>query len=123
MSFPKSIKIQSAPPLPFLDRGSKLTDEVTVDDISTRVLSVPDKPEQATLKDLLTIGMKYFRAKDKSDHPLRADPTMKPDDIPSTAEVFESVFYCYFLLLTQARKQGTHPMIMKLNNFHPSSQS
>ncbi|KAG6063954.1 hypothetical protein E4U32_000705 [Claviceps aff. humidiphila group G2b] len=94
---------------PFLDRGSKLTDEVTVDDISTRVLSVPDKPEKATLKDLLAIGMKYFdavvwlSAKDKSGHPLRADPTMKTDDIPSTTEVSESVFYCYFVLLTQAR--------------------
>ncbi|KAG6117554.1 hypothetical protein E4U13_000986 [Claviceps humidiphila] len=93
---------------PFLDRGSKLTDEVTVDDISTRVLSVPDKPEQATLKDLLAIGMKLFdavvwlSAKDLPGHPLRADPTMKPGDIPSDKDVAKSVFYCYFMLVTQA---------------------
>ncbi|KAG5936387.1 hypothetical protein E4U60_002576 [Claviceps pazoutovae] len=124
MSFRKSFEIQSAPDFgivhidpkefalifqPFLDRGSKLTDEVTVDDISTRVLSVPDKPEQATVKDLLAIGMKLFDAvvwlgaEDKSGHPLRADPTMKPDDIPSNNDVAESAFYCYFMLLTQAR--------------------
>ncbi|KAG6194115.1 hypothetical protein E4U10_003300 [Claviceps purpurea] len=124
MSFPKTVKIQSAPNFgivhvdpkevglmlqPFLDRGSKLTDEVTVDDISTRVLSVPDKPEQATLNDLLAIGMKLFdavvwlAALDKSRHPLRADPTMKSDDIPSNKDVTQSVFYCYFMLLTQAR--------------------
>ncbi|KAG6046505.1 hypothetical protein E4U39_001268 [Claviceps sp. Clav50 group G5] len=94
---------------PFLNRGSKLTDEVTVDDISTKVLSVPDKPEQATLKDLVAIGMKCFdavvwlSAKDKSGHPLRADPTMKPDDIPSMEEISKSLFYCYFMLLTKAR--------------------
>ncbi|KAG5947458.1 hypothetical protein E4U59_001043 [Claviceps monticola] len=92
MSFPKSVKIQSAPNFgivhPFLDHGSKLTDEVMVDDISTRVLS-----------DLLAIDMKLFdaviwlRAKDQSGHPLRADPTMKPDDIPSNNHVAQSVFY------------------------------
>ncbi|KAG6099838.1 hypothetical protein E4U30_005859 [Claviceps sp. LM220 group G6] len=138
MSFPKSVKIQSAPNFgivhvdpkevalilqSFVDRGSKLTDEVTVDDISTRVLSVPDKPEQATLKDLLAIGMKYFdavvwlSAKDKSGHPLKADPTMKTDDIPSTTEVSESIFYCYFVLLTQARYPPDDHEIKQLPHF------
>ncbi|KAG5916888.1 hypothetical protein E4U61_003198 [Claviceps capensis] len=143
MSFPKSAKVQSAPNFgivhmepkevalilqPFLDRGScrdrsKLTDEVTVDDISTRVLSVPDKPEQATLKDLLAIGMKLFDAvvwlgaEDKSGHPLRADPTMKPDDIPSKNDVAQSVFYCYFMLLTQARYPPDDHEIQQIPHF------
>ncbi|KAG6276430.1 hypothetical protein E4U47_008339 [Claviceps purpurea] len=138
MSFPKSVKIQSAPNFgivhvdskevglmlqPFLGRGSKLTDEVTVDDISTRVLSVPDKPEQAKLKDLLAIGMKLFdavvwlAALDKSRHPLRADPTMKPDDIPSNDDVAKSVFYCYFMLLTQARYPPDDHEIRKIPRF------
>ncbi|KAG6179915.1 hypothetical protein E4U36_005246 [Claviceps purpurea] len=138
MSFPKSVKIQSAPNFgivhvdpkevglmlqPFLDRGSKLTDEVTVDDISTRVLSVPDKPEQAKLKDLLAIGMKLFdavvwlAALDKSRHPLRADPTMRPDDIPSNDDVAKSVFYCYFMLLTQARYPPDDHEIRKIPRF------
>ncbi|KAG6306436.1 hypothetical protein E4U45_007172 [Claviceps purpurea] len=138
MSLPKSVKIQSAPNFgivhvdpkafalilqPFLDRGSKVTDEVTVDDISTRVLSVPDKPEQATLKDLVAIGMKFFdavvwlSAKDKSRHPLRADPTMKPDDIPSNDDVAKSVFYCYFMLLTQARYPPDDHEIRKIPRF------
>ncbi|KAG6057565.1 hypothetical protein E4U16_006784 [Claviceps sp. LM84 group G4] len=108
---------------PFLNRGSKLTDEVTVDDISTKVLSVPDKPDQATLEDLLAIGMKFFdaviwlRAKDKSGHPLQADPTMKPDDIPSTEEISQSVFYCYFMLLTQARYPPDDHEIKKVPRF------
>ncbi|KAG5963027.1 hypothetical protein E4U57_006530 [Claviceps arundinis] len=108
---------------PFLDRGSKLTDEVTVDDISTRVLSVPDKPEKATLKDLLAIGMKYFdavvwlSAKDKSGHPLRADPTMKTDDIPSNDDVAKSIFYCYFMLLTQAKYPPDDHVIKKIPRF------
>ncbi|CCE33383.1 uncharacterized protein CPUR_07307 [Claviceps purpurea 20.1] len=138
MSLPKSVKIQSAPNFgivhvdpkevalilqPFVDRGSKLTDEVTIDDISTRVLSVPDKPEQATLNDLLAIGMKHFDAlvwlgaKDKSRHPLRADPTMKPDDIPSNNDVAKSVFYCYFVLLTQARYPPDDHEIQQIPRF------
>ncbi|KAG6310255.1 hypothetical protein E4U22_003398 [Claviceps purpurea] len=138
MSLPKSVKIQSAPNFgivhvdpkevalilqPFVDRGSKLADEVTLDDISTRVLSVPDKPEQATLDDLLAIGMKLFDAivwlgaKDKSRHPLRADPTMKPDDIPSNNDVAKSVFYCYFVLLTQARYPPDDHEIQQIPRF------
>lgn len=92
----------------YLDTASKLTG-VSLDDISVRVSALPSDPNNVTLTELLQLGMKLFdaivwlHAGRPASHPLRIDATLTKDQIPSMHEVARSVFYCYFMLLTQAR--------------------
>lgn len=92
----------------YLDTASKLTG-VSLDDISRRVMKLPVDPKQATLAELISIGMRLFdavvwlTAGRPSSHPLQADPAMTKDSVPSNMEVARAVFYAYFLLITQAR--------------------
>lgn len=92
----------------YLETGSKLTG-VDLDDISTSVLKVPANPQTVTLSELISIGMKLFdaivwlTAGRPTSHPLVADPTMTSGNIPSLHEIARSTFYCYFMLLVQAR--------------------
>jgi hypothetical protein len=92
----------------FLERGSKLTG-VSIDDISTSVHEIPVNEKGATLTTLLNAGMKLFdaivwiTAGRPAARPLRIDPSMTKESIPSMHEIARSVFYVYFFLLTQAR--------------------
>lgn len=92
----------------YLDTASRLTG-VSLDDISTAVSIMPSDINKVTLVDLLSAGMKLFDAvvwltagKPKS-HPLIEDPALKKEDISSLHDIARSVFYCYFMLVTQAR--------------------
>jgi len=92
----------------YLDTASKLTG-VSINDITRTVISMPANPESVTLVGLLEKGMRLFDAvvwltagRPKS-HPLIEDPAMKKESIPSMHDVARSVFYCYFMLVTQAR--------------------
>jgi hypothetical protein len=92
----------------YLDTASKLTG-VALDDINRTVIREPTDPAKVTLVELLGLGMKLFdaivwlTAKRPTSHPLEADPAMKTDGIPSMHEVARAVFFCYFMLITQAR--------------------
>lgn len=92
----------------YLDTGSKLTG-VSLNDINRSVIEAPKNKDNPTLVDLLAVGMKLFDAivwltagKPKS-HPLEIDPGMERKKIPSLHSVAKAVFYCYFMLVTQAR--------------------
>lgn len=92
----------------YLDTASKLTG-VSLDDINCSVLDAPDDQTKVTLVDLLTNGMKLFDAivwltagRPKS-HPLKTDPGMKKEDVVSLHDIARAVFYCYFMLIVQAR--------------------
>jgi len=92
----------------YLDTASKLTG-VALDDIKTTVSTLPQNQDKVTLTELLSLGMKLFDAivwltagRPKS-HPLSIDPGLTKDKIPSMHEIARSVFYCYFMLVTQAR--------------------
>lgn len=92
----------------YLDSASKLTG-VSLDDISRRVITMPTDPSRVTLFELVGLGMRLFdaivwlTAGRPNSHPLKQDPSMTKDSIPSTAEVARAVFYVYFMLVTQAR--------------------
>jgi hypothetical protein len=92
----------------YLDTASKLTG-VSLDDIDRGVLRMPSEISKVTLADLINSGMKLFdavvwlTAGRPSTHPLIHDPGMKKEDIPSMHDIARSVFYCYFMLVTQAR--------------------
>lgn len=92
----------------YLDTASKLTG-VALSDISRRVIKLPADSSKVTLTELLELGMKLFdaivwlTAGRPKDHPLVIDPSMNKDSIASLHEVARSVFYTYFMLLTQAR--------------------
>lgn len=92
----------------YLETASKLTG-VSLDDIQRTIIKEPGDVRKVTLVDLLKVGMKLFdaivwlTAGRPESHPLRVDPTMKPESIPSLHDVARSVFYCYFMLITQAR--------------------
>jgi len=92
----------------YLNTASRLTG-VSLDDISTRVIKMPSDPSKSTLAELVGLGMKLFdavvwlTANRPASHPLQADPAMTKDDLPSMHDVARAVFYCYFMLLTQAR--------------------
>lgn len=92
----------------YLESASKLTG-VSLDDISTSVNSIPADVSKVTLAELLERGMKLFdavvwlTAGRPSTHPLQADSALTKERIPSLAQVADSVFYCYFMLMTQAR--------------------
>jgi len=92
----------------YLDTASKLTG-VSLDDIDRSVSSMPSEPSKVTLVDLLSVGMKLFdavvwlTAGRPTTHPLRIDPAITKESIPSMHDVARAVFYCYFMLVTQAR--------------------
>lgn len=92
----------------YLDTASKLTG-VSLDDINRTVKVLPVDKKACTLVDLLKCGMKLFdavvwlTAGRPESHPLVVDPTMKDDDIKGLHEIARAVFFCYFMLLTQAR--------------------
>jgi hypothetical protein len=92
----------------YLDTASKLTG-VSLDDIERSVIKLPTDPTRVNLVELLGLGMKLFdaivwlTAKRPATHPLMVDGGMKKEDIPSMHDVARSVFFCYFMLVTQAR--------------------
>jgi hypothetical protein len=92
----------------YLDTASKLTG-VSLDDISRNVYELPPDVNRITLVDLIKRGMKLFdavvwlTAGKPASHPLSLDPSMSKDAIPSLHDVARAVFYCYFMLVTQAR--------------------
>jgi len=92
----------------YLDTASNLTG-VSLDDIDLTIMSMPPDVSKVTLVDLLKHGMKLFdavvwlTAGRPTTHPLREDPGMKQESIPSMHDVARSVFFCYFMLVTQAR--------------------
>jgi len=98
----------------FLDRGSKITG-VSLDDINLNVNPIPANPSTATLVDLLKAGMKLFdavvwiTAGRPNSHPLKRDPAIQQDTIPSMSAIASAVVYNFFFLLTQAR----YPMFSK----------
>jgi hypothetical protein len=92
----------------YLDTASKLTG-VSLEDINRSVVKIDGDGSSMTLVDLLNAGMKLFDAvvwltagRPKS-HPLEVDPGMKKESISSLHDVARSVFYCYFMLIVQAR--------------------
>lgn len=92
----------------YLNTGSKLSG-VSLEDIDRSVISLPANPSTVTLAELLKLGMKLFdavvwlTANRPSTHPLTIDPSKTKNSIISMHEVARSVFYCYFMLLVQAR--------------------
>jgi len=92
----------------YLDTASKLTG-VSLDDINRSVIRMPENVNKVTLVGLLEVGMKLFdavvwlTAGRPATHSLRADPAMKAEDIPSMHDIARAVFFCYFMLVTQAR--------------------
>jgi hypothetical protein len=92
----------------YLDTASKLTG-VALDDINRTVIRLPSDVTKVTLADLIALGMKLFdavvwlTAGRPTTHPLMPDPGMKKEEIPSMHDIARSVFYCYFMLVTQAR--------------------
>lgn len=92
----------------YLDTGSKLTG-VSLNDIKTGVSAMPADHLTVNLVELLNLGMKLFdaviwlHAGRPSTHPLTVDVNMTSENIPSQHSIAKAVFYCYFMLLTQAR--------------------
>jgi len=92
----------------YLDTGSKLTG-VDLDDISSAVAQLPSNAATVTLSELISLGMRLFdavvwlTAGRPVSHPLKLDAAMTKESIPSTHEIARSTFYCYFMLLVQAR--------------------
>jgi hypothetical protein len=92
----------------YLEAGSKLTG-VDLDDINTSVIKLPPTPATVTLAELLSFGMKLFdaivwlTAGRPTSHPLKIDPAMTQSSIASAHEIARATFYCYFMLLVQAR--------------------
>jgi len=92
----------------YLDTASRLTG-VSLDDISCTVSRIPADVTTVNLAELVGLGMRLFdavvwlHAGRPTSHPLVIEPTLTPDTIPSMHEVARAVFYCYFMLLTQAR--------------------
>jgi len=95
----------------YLDTASKLTG-VALDDINRTVISLPPDPQRTNLVELTGLGMKLFdavvwlTAGRPTSHPLRADPGKTKESIPSQHQIARAVFYCYFMLVTQARYPG-----------------
>lgn len=92
----------------YLETASKLTG-VSLEDISLSVTELPADQQKVTVTWLLQHGMRLFdaivwlTADKKKDYPLTVDPGMDVKLIPSLHEVARSVFYCYFMLVVQAR--------------------
>lgn len=96
----------------YVARGSKLTG-VSLDDLNLGVTNIPADVSNATLVQLLEVGLKLFdaivwlSAGKPASHPLKVDPARTKQSIPSLHEIARSVFYVYFFLLTQARYPAT----------------
>jgi hypothetical protein len=92
----------------YLDTASKLTG-VSIDDISMSVYKLPDDQKKATLVELLQCGMKLFdaivwiTAGRPAENPLQIDAAMKASNVATLHEVARAIFYCYFMLIVQAR--------------------
>jgi hypothetical protein len=92
----------------YLDTASKLTG-VSLDNIDRSVIRLPANVNTVNLVDLLKLGMKLFdaiiwlTAGRPASHPLQMDPGMRTESIPTLHDVARSVFFCYFMLITQAR--------------------
>lgn len=92
----------------YLETASKLTG-VALDDITVTVSVMPDDESTVTLVWLLEHGMRLFdaivwlTAGKPSSHPLVVDPAMEVASIPSLHGIARAVFYCYFMLVVQAR--------------------
>lgn len=92
----------------FLDRGSKSAG-VALDDLDLGVVSMPTSTANATLSDLLRVGMKLFdavvwiTAGRPASHALRVDPAKTTDTIPTLAMIADAVIFTFFTLVTQAR--------------------
>jgi hypothetical protein len=92
----------------YLNTGSKLTG-VDLNDISTSVTAMPNNAASVTLSELISLGMKLFdaivwlSAGRPTSHPLQLDPVMTKATVPSSHEIARATFYCYFMLLVQAR--------------------
>lgn len=92
----------------YLNTASSLTG-VSLDDINRTVIRIPSDPTPPTLVNLLEAGMKLFdaiiwlTAGRPDTHPLMVDPAMTKESIPSLHDVSRAVFYCYFMLIVQAR--------------------
>jgi hypothetical protein len=102
----------------YLDTASKLTG-VSLDDINRTVIKLPADASTVTLTDLLSLGMKLFdavvwlTAKRPASHPLQLDPAMKKESIASLHDVARSVFFCYFMLIVQARYPASRSVAEK----------
>jgi len=98
----------------YLDIASNLTG-VSLDDINITVTQAPADSSKLTLVDLLKLGMKLFdaivwlSAGRPTSHPLKTDPTMTADQVASLKSIADAVFYCYFILVTQARYPVRNP--------------
>jgi hypothetical protein len=92
----------------YLTTGSKLTG-VDLDDINLGLNSLPANSATVTLAELVSRGMKLFdavvwlTAGRPASHSLVIDPAITRAGISSSHEIARSVFYCYFMLLVQAR--------------------
>lgn len=92
----------------YVNRGSKLTG-VSLDDIDTSVIKMPNNVKTVTLAELLEAGMQLFdsiiwlTAGRPESHPLVLSSTISQDEIPTLMDIAKSVFYVYFFLVTQAR--------------------
>jgi len=92
----------------YISTASRLTG-VSLSDINKTIIAEPKNRENPTLVDLLEVGMKLFdaivwlTADRPADAKLRVDPAMKKETIPSLHDVARSVFFCYFMLIVQAR--------------------
>jgi hypothetical protein len=105
----------------YLETASKITG-VALDDIELGIHEPPADLKKCTLVDLLSGGMRLFdavvwlTAGRPASHPIVADPAKTRENIPSLSEVAKAVFYCYFMLITQARypasrQQADKPVI------------
>lgn len=92
----------------YIDTASRLTG-VSLDDINRTIIEPIPDGTVPTLVDLLTRGMKLFdaivwlTAGRPASHPLIVDPAMLRESIPSLHDVARAVFFCYFMLVVQAR--------------------
>lgn len=92
----------------FVRSGSLLTG-ISLDDIDVSVHTIPANPQNATLAELLSCGIKLFdavvwiTAGRPASHPIVQSDTKSKDTSITLQTVAKSVFFCYFFLLTQAR--------------------
>jgi len=108
----------------YLDTASRLTG-VSLDDINRGVTRIPQDVNNVNLVTLLSYGMKLFdaivwlTAGRPESHPLQIDPTLTASELPSMHDIARSVFFCYFMLITQARYpvSRSNPDKPKIPNF------
>jgi len=92
----------------FLDRGSKITG-VDLDDLDLTTHKTLANPSTAKISDLVTHGIPIFdaitwiSAGRPTSHPIVVDQTKDASKCPNMATIALSVFYVFFMLVTQAR--------------------